>query len=77
MKQAHHEPTQCDYIIAHLKTGKGITQREADRLYGIGRLAARIGELKRNGYPEIQHETIEVKKRNGARTRVTRYYLPR
>lgn len=76
MKSTHHEPTQCEDIAAHLKSGRTITQREAERLYGIGRLGARILELKAEGLP-IESERIKVKKSNGRTALVARYYLPR
>ncbi len=42
--------TQCDQILAHLKTGEYITPKEARELYAIERLASRIGELKNRGH---------------------------
>lgn len=42
--------TQCDQVLAHLKTGAYITQSEALERYGIARLAPRIEELKKRGY---------------------------
>lgn len=42
--------TQCDQVLAHLKTGAYITQSEALERYGIARLAPRIAELKQRGY---------------------------
>ena len=72
--QAHHEPTQCDEILAHLESGKPITQREALSLYGVARLGARIWELSRQGH-SIRRELVEVKKRNGKITRVASYTL--
>lgn len=42
--------TQCSKILHHLKTNGGITPKEAERLYGCMRLAARIKDLKRAGY---------------------------
>lgn len=42
--------TQCDQVLAYLKTGAYITQSEALERYGIARLAPRIEELKKRGY---------------------------
>lgn len=72
--QAHHEPSQCDEILAHLESGKPITQGEAYRLYGVSRLGARIWDLTRQGH-SIRRELVEVKKRNGKITRVASYTL--
>ena len=74
--QAHHEPSQCDEILAHLESGKPITQLEALRLYGVSRLGARIWDLGRQGHT-IRRELVEVKKRNGKKTRVASYTLIR
>jgi hypothetical protein len=38
-------------VLAHLKTGKELTPLEALNDYGCFRLAARIYELKRRGWP--------------------------
>lgn len=45
--------TQSQTIIEHLKSHGSITQREANTL-GIGRLAARISELRK------QHDIISI-----------------
>lgn len=45
------KPTQKDMIREHLLRKGHITQREADHLYGIMRLASRISELKKDGFP--------------------------
>ena len=71
-----HAPSQCDEILAHLESGKTITQREASTLYGIDRLGARVWDLERAGHP-IHRELVEVTKRNGKITRVARYSIPR
>lgn len=42
--------TQCDHILKHLKTGRGITPLAALERWGCFRLAARIAELKRQGH---------------------------
>ena len=43
-------PTQCDLILAHLKRHEFITPLDALNRYGCFRLAARINDLKNQGY---------------------------
>jgi len=43
--------SQNQMILAHLKTGKEISPRIALREYGSLRLAARVHDLKREGWP--------------------------
>jgi len=42
--------TQNEILLKHLRSGKGITRREAMLKYGIGNLPARINELRAKGY---------------------------
>ena len=42
--------TQCNAILAHLKTGRSITAIEAFRKYQCFRLAARIYDLRFRGH---------------------------
>jgi hypothetical protein len=72
--QAHHEPSQCDEILAHLESGKPITPMEALRLYGVARLGARIWDLGRQGH-SIRRELVTVRKHNGKTARVASYTL--
>lgn len=52
--------TQRALVLRHLKSGRTLTQDEAQALYGVRRLAARISELRNNfGFP-IKTETIDV-----------------
>ena len=60
-----------DTVLRHLKKKGPLTQRQADRLYGIGRLAARVHEISE----PIEREMIRVRKANGEETRVARYSL--
>lgn len=41
--------TQCDLILMHMKKYGSITHMEAEREYGIARLASRINDLRRQG----------------------------
>lgn len=66
--------TQCDRILEHFHNYGSITQREADDLYGITRLGARVYNLKKMGYT-IDAKTEHGVNRYGEKTRFTRYYL--
>lgn len=66
--------TQTKIILEHLKTGRGITQLDALTLYGVGRLASRIHDLKAAGYEIVAH-TVEVRKANGEKAHVCEYRL--
>lgn len=43
--------TQCDKILAWMRAGNTITQREASERFGCDRLGARIWDLRRQGEP--------------------------
>jgi hypothetical protein len=58
--------TQTDAILAHLQSGKSLTAMECLNLYGCLRLAARIKELRLQGY-DIQTETITAGRKLYAR----------
>jgi hypothetical protein len=45
-----NQMSQKQKLLAHLKTGKHITALEAIGLFGIFRLAARICDLRGDGY---------------------------
>ena len=64
-------PTQCQALVTYLHDNpEGITALEALTNLGIGRLAARVWELKKEGYA-INERLIELP--NGKR--VARYTL--
>jgi len=67
--------TQTEMVLKHLKAGHALTQLEATIQFGIGRLAARIKELKLAGYL-IVSEMIEVDKASGGKANVARYSMP-
>lgn len=52
-----------------------ITSRQAEDCIGCMRAAARIGELRKEGFPIIT-EMITVPVRDGKTARVARYSLP-
>ena len=62
--------TQRADVLRHLQTLGGLTQAQAAQLYRIGRLAARVGELREDGH---NITTENVKTTTGAR--VGRYHL--
>ena len=55
---------QLDKLRDHLKRGKTITQLEALQKYGIGRLSARILDLKEEGMA-IESKRVKKKTANG------------
>lgn len=67
--------TQKEQILQMLEGGKVITQREAYEI-GCTRLAARVDDLRREGHP-VRTEMVEVTCRDGRKTHVARYSLPR
>ena len=62
--------SQRDDIRAHLRAGHTITQMQALIHYGVGRLAARIDELRAEGLP-IQTDMIAAKGKRFARYRLS------
>lgn len=47
--------TQAEAILAHLQSGDSITTKDARRICGCERLAARINDLRKKGYPIVTH----------------------
>ena len=66
--------TQCDKILFHLQTIGSITPVEALDQYGCFRLAARVAELKDEGY-QITSEIVQKKNRFGETVRFAKYRL--
>ena len=62
--------TQGGRILAHLLTGEALTALEALDRFGCSRLAARIEELKRGGWP-IVSRLVET----GGGKRVSSYWM--
>lgn len=65
---------QKEKIIKYLKKHKSITPQDAMFDLGIMRLAARISDLKEDGYI-IQTEWETGKNRDGEPVRYARYFL--
>lgn len=57
-----------DYIRSH----GSITPKEAEERLGCMRLAARIAEIKEEGYP-VKTEIVTAKNRHGDKIRFARY----
>ena len=65
---------QNDMVLNHMKVFGSITQQDAGEMYGIMRLGARIGELRKAGYA-IKTVTEKGKNRFGKRTHYARYRM--
>ena len=64
-----------DVLINRGNNGQiGITQLEALQVYGIGRLASRIWDLKQEGYI-IDRKMLPVLKADGTKTEVAAYKI--
>ena len=63
--------TQCEQVLAHIKTHGSITPLEALQLYGCMRLGARVWDLQREGHA-IESEPFHLA--NGKT--VARYFFP-
>ena len=66
--------TQCETILRHMEDCGSITSLEAMQEYGIMRLASRITDLKKVGYP-IRREMVSRKNRYGETVTFARYSL--
>ena len=71
---AHSNQTQNERIIDYLERFGSITQFDAFQDLGIMRLASRISDLKRNGYP-ISSNIETVYNRFGEKCRIKRYFF--
>ena len=65
--------TQTEMVLVYMARHGSITQYQANEL-GIGRLAARIADLKRRGHI-INSEMINVRKANGTTAKVACYSI--
>lgn len=66
--------SQEDRVLAYLKQGHNITQKDAISLFGAYRLSAIIYTLRRKGVP-ILSRTLEEKNRYGDVVRFSQYYI--
>jgi hypothetical protein len=74
MSKVNHCPTQNQRILEYLDRYGSITQLEALNDIGVMRLASRVSDLRRRGYP-IVSEMVEVKNRYGEKCRIKRYSM--
>lgn len=65
---------QCEKILVHLDEHGSITSAEAMSIYGISRLASRVDDLKKYGYP-IRKVTERGVNRFGEPVNYARYFL--
>lgn len=66
--------TQRELVLEYIDEFGSITPLEGMRDLGIYRLASRISEMKKMGYPVVsQWETVNT--RRGTTTRIKRYSL--
>lgn len=74
MAKVDHKPSQNERIIDYINRFGSITQLDALRDLGVMRLASRISDLRRLGYPITS--TIEhVKNRYGEKCHIKRYSM--
>lgn len=71
--QMRDKRTAIGVVLAHLQSGRDITQKVAWDEYRISRLAAVVNDLKRKGVA-IASEWLCVEGRYG-KTRIKRYFL--
>ena len=72
MGKVDHKPTQNERIVNYMHVHGSITQFEALQELGIMRLASRISDLRRMGYP-IASKMVTVKNRFDEECKVKRY----
>ena len=70
----HSRPSQNYRIIEYMQEFGSITQLEALRDLGVMRLASRISDLRKHGYP-IKKETVIVRNRYDEPCRIKQYKL--
>lgn len=66
--------TQAERVLDYMEQFGSITQLEALRDLGIMRLASRVSDLRKNGFPIIG-ETVAVKNRFDENCYIKRYRL--
>ena len=74
MTKVEHRPTQNQRILDYIAEFGSITQFDALKDLGVMRLASRISDLKRLGYP-IESRTEAVKNRYNETCHIKRYSL--
>ena len=74
MGKVEHKPTQNQRILDYMNRFGSITQRDAYLDLGVMRLASRISDLRRLGYP-IASSVEPVTNRFGEKCHIKRYRL--
>ncbi len=74
MGSVEHKPNQNERILEYIEEFGSITQLEALKEIGCMRLASRISDLKRLGYP-IVSEIETVENRFGEKVHIKRYRM--
>lgn len=68
--------TQAEEVLYHLKYIGALSSIQAIKEYGITRLAARVYELKDQGW-DVRSEDREFTTRHGKKSSYSEYYLVR
>lgn len=74
MTMTHSRPKQVERIVDYMNQFGSITQFEAMRDLGVMRLASRMSELQKMGFP-IEDTMIPVKNRFGETCYIKQYRL--
>lgn len=67
-------PSQIEQILAVLESGGSLTALDALEDFGCSRLASRISDLKRQGYP-VTSRMVQRRNCYGRLCRVAEYYM--
>ena len=68
------KPNQCHRVLDYIEKHGGITSYQAQKHISVARLASRITELKKQGYP-IVSEWVSGVNKYGEKYRAKRYSL--
>ena len=74
MSMINSNPTQAQMVLEYIEQFGSITQLEALKDLGVMRLASRISDLKKQGYP-ITSKVEAVQNRYGENCYIKRYSL--
>lgn len=66
--------TQCDKILQYIEENGSITPLDALKEFGCMRLASRMCDIKKMGYP-VKKEMETAKNRNGEPVHYARYSI--
>lgn len=66
--------SQCARLLDYMRGGGKVTSLDALSDFGIARLASRVTDLRKRGYP-VASEWVEVENRYGEKVRVKRYWM--